>query len=254
MKTTSKRSITTVFAAFALAITYCSTTFAAGDDLLVLGEVLAKNQISIDSAGIEATLNDGESYVFFSGDTIKTSDDAAAEINLEPTGSVSIAPNSEIAVALVNDIYVIDVKQGALSYSFPEGTKFRVSAADNVVTPGGQEEIAGVVKKVAYQGEPISGALKIEDDGNLYVGSLTGNSTLLDTSGNEKIIRSGNLLYTGPASQSKIPLFAQMGEDNDAGGGAVFGGLDIETLSWLGVAGAATLIAIGQDDDSDSGS
>lgn len=215
--------------ALALALLGAATASQAGG---VVGKLTTERSATVDSAGLEVRLRPQQDYIIFSGDRIETGAEGWSFLDIPSVGKVGIAPDSRVRIEAVDGNYQLHVERGQATYDIDPASGFEVIAGDRLVTLAN-----GLTSTLVT---PESQAYQAVQDGK-------GNLRMTD-------LDAGELLYEGPAAQSGIPLYAQVGAEP---GSLVFGFLGgasawslLPPLTFLSVAGAASL----SDDDDDPAS
>lgn len=214
--------------AFALTLLGAATMVQA---VGVVGKLTTEHSATVDSSGLEVRLRPQQDYIIFSGDRIETGADGWSVLDIPGTGKIGIAPDSLVRVEAVDGNYQLHVERGQATYDIDPASGFEVIAGDRVVT---------------LTGSPAS-TLVTPDDRQSYhtVRYDDGNIQMTD-------LNSGELVYEGPAEQSGIPLYAQVGAGPGVGfglGGAASAWGLLPPLTFLSVVGAASLTDDGDDDD-----
>ena len=241
----------------------------------IVGQIISDGKVQVTSEGLAFTVEKGQPYLVFAGDVITTTgsaqDQTATRLIMDSVGTVSIAPDSEITVDRIGGRYEVGVKRGKLGYSLQDSADVRITTAQGDLAPSGQTGslLEGVVANLG-------------SDVMVYgrEGSVPAVFNKVGSGESMKILGGDELIYSGPAKDSKIPLYAQLGatpaasqgdgcqdesgntaptddEGNCPPGfflsstaGGIGGlGLGVGTATWLGVVTLSAIVAATDDDD-----
>ena len=218
----------------------------------IVGQLIGNGMVQVTSAGLTFKVDKGQPYLLFAGDSIRTEnvpdkqstaqDPAAAQLIMDSVGTLAIAPNSEIMVDRIGDRYQIEISEGQLAYSLQDSADIRITTVQGDLSPGGQSG-ALVQGAVATLGNEVM--LYGHENSAPAAFSKSDNTDLMEILG-------GELIYSGPAKDSRIPLYAQLGAPTSpaptaggtggATGGSFFGGFSTGGLAAI-AAGFTALIA-----------
>ncbi|MEZ5591134.1 MAG: hypothetical protein R3F53_10690 [Gammaproteobacteria bacterium] len=225
---------------------------AVAETPAIVGQLIGNGMVQVTSAGLTFNVDRGHPYLLFAGDIIRTAntpdkqnaaqDPATAQLIMDSVGTLAIAPNSEIMVDRVGDRYQIEINEGQLAYSLQDSADIRITTVQGDLSPGGQSG-ALVQGAVATLGNEVM--LYGHENSAPAAFSKSDNTDLMEILG-------GELIYSGPAKDSKIPLYAQLGAPTSpaptaggtggATGGSFFGGFSTGGLAAI-AAGFTALIA-----------
>ena len=194
--------ISTIGGIFCLAI--AQVGMAEAPD--IVGQITSNGNVQVTSEGLTFTVEKGQPYLVFAGDVITTADAAqdqtATKLIMDSVGTVSIAPGSAIAVDRIGSRYQIDVKQGKMNYSLQDSADVRITTKQGELMPSGQS------------GSLAEGAIaSLGDDVMVFgqEGSVPVVFNKVDSGESLRILGGDELIYSSPAKDSKVPLYAQLG-------------------------------------------